>query len=124
MRASSSLSLCRVVGLAGTVLLPGPIDRVLRPGPVEIETVTFPWIPFFQKGQTMYTPHSTLRCTIPETGFLRQTQILRLVPVSRSTLWRYVRNGFFPRPLKLSTGVTVWRAEEVRRWISDYQNEC
>lgn len=68
----------------------------------------------------MTTSCMNTRPIIPETGFVRQAQILRLVPVSRSTLWRYVRDGLFPRPLKLSTGVTVWRAEEVRRWISEY----
>lgn len=70
----------------------------------------------------MSTAPVNTRILLPETGFLRQSQILRLVPVSRSTLWRYVRDGFFPRPVKLSSGVTVWRAEDVRRWISDYQN--
>ena len=54
---------------------------------------------------------------LPETGFLRQPQVLVFVPISRSTLWRRIQAGTFPGPVKLSTRVTAWRAEDVRRWI-------
>lgn len=54
---------------------------------------------------------------LPETGFLRQPQVLIFVPISRSTLWRRVQAGTFPGPVKLSARVTAWRAEDVRRWI-------
>lgn len=56
---------------------------------------------------------------LPETGFLRQPQVLVFVPISRSTLWRRVQAGTFPVPVKLSARVTVWRAEDLRRWIAD-----
>lgn len=56
--------------------------------------------------------------TLPQTGFVRQTQLLTIIPVSRSTLWRYVSAGTFPAPVKLSAGVTAWRAEDVRQWIA------
>lgn len=51
-------------------------------------------------------------------GFVRQRQILAALPISRSTLWRWVRSGRFPQPVKLSPGVTVWRAEEVLQHIN------
>ena len=54
---------------------------------------------------------------LPDTGFLRQSQVLRFVPISKSTLWRRVRARTFPEPVKLSERVTVWRAEDIRRWI-------
>jgi predicted DNA-binding transcriptional regulator AlpA len=56
---------------------------------------------------------------LPETGFLRQPQVLVFVPISRSTLWRRIQAGTFPGPVKLSARVTAWRAEDVRRWIAD-----
>jgi prophage regulatory protein len=56
--------------------------------------------------------------TLPATGFVRQGLLLRFVPFSKSTLWRRVKAGEFPTPVKLSEGVTAWRAEDVRRWIS------
>ena len=63
--------------------------------------------------------------TFPETGFLRITQILGnpknntppIIPVSKSTWWAGVAAGRFPQPLKLSPGVTVWRAEDIRALI-------
>ena len=55
---------------------------------------------------------------LPETGFLRQPQVLVFVPISRSTLWRRVQAGTFPEPIKLSARVTAWRAEDLRRWIA------
>lgn len=54
---------------------------------------------------------------LPETGFLRQWQVLAFVPISKSTLWRRVHEGTFPGPVKLSVRVTVWRAEDLRHWI-------
>ena len=55
---------------------------------------------------------------LPETGFLRQPQVLVFVPISRSTLWRRIQAGTFPGPVKLSARVTAWRAEDLRNWIS------
>lgn len=61
-------------------------------------------------------PSPSLR--LPDTGFLRQMQVLQFVPISKSTLWRRVGAKTFPRPVKLSPRVTVWRAEDVRQWIA------
>lgn len=55
---------------------------------------------------------------MPVTGFQRQVQVLKLVPFSKSTLWRRVKEGTFPKPLKLSDRVTVWRVEDIRQWIN------
>lgn len=55
---------------------------------------------------------------LPRTGFLRQTQVLQLVPISKSTLWRRIQAETFPKPVKLSVRVTVWRAEDVYGWIA------
>lgn len=55
---------------------------------------------------------------LPETGFLRQPQVLTFVPISKSTLWRRIQARTFPEPVKLSARITVWRAEDIRRWIA------
>ena len=57
--------------------------------------------------------------SLPETGFVRQKLLLRFVPYSKSTLWRRVNAKLFPAPIRLSEGVTAWRAEDVRRWIAE-----
>jgi prophage regulatory protein len=54
---------------------------------------------------------------LPQTGFLRQPQVLAFVPISKSTLWRRVQAKTFPMPVKLSARVTAWRVEDIRHWI-------
>jgi predicted DNA-binding transcriptional regulator AlpA len=68
---------------------------------------------------TMVTPSvSRPAPVLPETGFLRQPQVLTFVPISKSTLWRRVQARTFPEPVKLSARITVWRAEDIRHWIA------
>ncbi|MDR1888348.1 MAG: AlpA family phage regulatory protein [Zoogloeaceae bacterium] len=54
---------------------------------------------------------------LPETGFLRLKQVLCFIPVGKSTLWEGVRAGYYPKPVKLSPNVTVWRVEDIRALI-------
>lgn len=39
------------------------------------------------------------------------------LPVSPTTVWRWVREGRFPKPFKLGQSVTVWDAAEVEAFI-------
>lgn len=41
-----------------------------------------------------------------------------LLPVSPATIWRWVREGKFPKPFKLGDSVTVWDAAEVDAFIA------
>ncbi|MGN6831101.1 helix-turn-helix transcriptional regulator [Paucibacter sp. M5-1] len=51
-------------------------------------------------------------------SLIRLAQLVpAIVPVSPATLWRKVRAGTFPRPVKISSRVTAWRADEVRAWM-------
>lgn len=53
-----------------------------------------------------------------EDRFLRLKQIVPdLVPVSRAGWWAGVKAGRFPRPIKLSHRVTVWRASDIQALI-------
>ena len=66
---------------------------------------------------------------IPETGFLRLTQIIGnkktnpvippIIPVGKSTWWMGVRTGRFPQPIKLGPRITAWRVEDIRKLIED-----
>ena len=40
-----------------------------------------------------------------------------LLPVSPATIWRFVKDGTFPRPFKLGENCTVWDASEVDAWL-------
>ncbi|WP_199155275.1 AlpA family transcriptional regulator [Chromobacterium sp. ASV23] len=54
---------------------------------------------------------------LPVTGFIRLADLRTILPISESTIWRRVRAGSMPRPIKLSERITVWRAEEIRAWL-------
>ena len=58
------------------------------------------------------------RPALPETGFVRLPQILSLIPISRSAWWAGIREGKFPKGIKLGTKTTVWRAEDIRALIN------
>lgn len=51
---------------------------------------------------------------LPQTGLLRIKQVLQFIPVSRSHFWAGVKSGKYPKPLKLSERVTVWKAADIR----------
>ena len=50
---------------------------------------------------------------LPQTGLLRIKQVLKFVPVSRSSWWAGVKSGRFPKPFKLGKRTTVWKACEI-----------
>ena len=61
---------------------------------------------------------SSLIGRLPETGYIRQSQLIpAIIPFSSATLWRKVKNKTFPAPHKLSERVTAWRAEDIREWL-------
>jgi len=57
---------------------------------------------------------------LPATAYVRQAQLIPVpVPFSSATLWRRVKAGTFPRPVKLAERVTAWRVADVRRWLAN-----
>jgi prophage regulatory protein len=55
---------------------------------------------------------------LADDAYIRIGQIVpNLVPISRATLWRYVRAKKFPAPRKLGANVTAWRVIEVKQWL-------
>jgi predicted DNA-binding transcriptional regulator AlpA len=73
------------------------------------------------------TPHAVFD-VLPDNAWLREAQLVRSskslagviapLPFSAPTLWRLVRAGKFPKPTKLSAGVTAWQVGQVRAWMS------
>ena len=51
------------------------------------------------------------------TGYLRISQILEIIPVSKSTWWAGVKTGRFPQSIKIGPRITVWRVEDIRNFI-------
>jgi prophage regulatory protein len=58
---------------------------------------------------------------LPDTGFIRLSSILAPkgpIPVSKSTWREGVRQGRFPKPVKLGPRITAWRDEDIRTLIA------
>ncbi|MBL0320388.1 MAG: AlpA family phage regulatory protein [Alphaproteobacteria bacterium] len=54
---------------------------------------------------------------LPETGFIRLRELLKYIPVGKSTWWEGVRTGRFPKPVKLGPRTTAWRVEDIKEFI-------
>lgn len=54
---------------------------------------------------------------LPETGYIRAAGVVKFIPVSKSTLYRWSADGTFPKPVKLSANVSAWKTEDVRAWM-------
>ena len=55
---------------------------------------------------------------LPETGFVRLPEVLKVFPVSKSTWWAGVKDGRFPQGVKLSEKITAWRVEDIQALIA------
>lgn len=51
---------------------------------------------------------------LPEVGFLRLSEVLKLIPLSKSAWFRGVAEGRFPRPVKLTQRASAYRASDIR----------
>lgn len=90
--------------------------------------------PHFPPSQTseITTASSHVRPTdfdaLPDSAWLRESQLVRSgktpassvapLPFSAPTLWRKVKAGTFPKPIKLSARVTAWQVGQVRAWMA------
>lgn len=61
---------------------------------------------------------------MPDSALLRESQLVKkpnnpapVLPISAATLWRWVKTGKFPPPLKIGKNTTAWRVADVRQWL-------
>jgi prophage regulatory protein len=64
---------------------------------------------------------------LPSTGYLRLPQIVgnpkaeppipAIIPVSKSSWWQGVKDGRYPKPVKLGLRTTAWKVEDIRALI-------
>lgn len=68
------------------------------------------WRTFFEETMNDY-PHSPTR-------LLSSAVVQDRTSLSRATIWRRVRSGEFPAPLKLGPNRIAWRESDVDNWIA------
>ena len=71
--------------------------------------------------------HSSVFDALPDSALIREAQLVQSpkrpdtpapLPFSAPTLWRKVKAGTFPKPVKLSERITAWNVGAVRAWIT------
>lgn len=70
--------------------------------------------------------------TLPAAGYLRQKQILGdpkaeppmlpIFPVSPATWWKGIKQGLYPKPVKLGPNTTAWRVEDIRQLFTEIES--
>ncbi len=62
---------------------------------------------------------------LPDEAFVRLNQLVRhpknpapVLPFSASSVWRMVKAGTLPAPVKLSAKTTCWRVRDIRQWLA------
>jgi predicted DNA-binding transcriptional regulator AlpA len=50
-------------------------------------------------------------------GYMRQRELMTILPFSAATLWRKVRAHTFVQPVRLSARVTAWNRTKVQEWL-------
>ena len=64
-----------------------------------------------------------MKLNLPEVGYLRLSQILNIIPISKSAWWEGCRSGLYPKPVKLGPRTTAWREEDIRELMERINKE-
>lgn len=49
-------------------------------------------------------------------------EVLARIPYTRITIWRKVREGTFPKPIRLGPSRNGWRQSAILKWIKDRED--
>jgi|TARA_B100000780_G_C20712712_1_gene283296 predicted DNA-binding transcriptional regulator AlpA len=49
-------------------------------------------------------------------------QLEKLLQVSPATIYRWIKEGNFPKPLRLGANMVRWKASDIEAWIKDREN--
>ncbi|HAD28204.1 MAG TPA: hypothetical protein DCF96_06010 [Rhodobacteraceae bacterium] len=52
-----------------------------------------------------------------EVRYLRINQVLKKIPVCKSTIWHWSKNGSFPSPHKLGPKISAWLEADIDAWL-------
>ena len=51
--------------------------------------------------------------------YYRRPTLEDMLGLSRSTIYRMMQDGEFPRPVKIGRRAVGWSSKEIERWISE-----
>ena len=77
-------------------------------------------------GTSTAKPHDVMdkleTLKLPETGFLRLPEVLKFIPVHRTTWYEGIKAGRYPAGVKLTERCRAWHAEDIRTLINRLGN--
>ena len=67
----------------------------------------------------MSTTHqNSAAASLPEVGYLRLSDVLKLIPIAKTAWYAGVKEGRFPAPVKLTKRASGYRAGDIRALIA------
>ena len=63
--------------------------------------------------------NASQQTTSPPAQFYRLPHLKQRLGVSGSTIWSWIKQGKFPRGIKISDNIPVWESQSVERWAAD-----
>ena len=58
---------------------------------------------------------------LSEMGLLRIKEVLKIIPVGKSTWWDGVRKGRFPEPVKIGIRTTAWKSKDIKSLVEGFK---
>ena len=55
---------------------------------------------------------------LPEEGFVRLPVIINVLGIGKTTWWCGIKEGRYPKPVKLSTNISAWKVQDIRALIA------
>ncbi len=56
--------------------------------------------------------------------YVRVSQLIKMIPVSKASIWRKVKDGSFPKPVKLGDRITAWHMDDIEAWLASRHEEA
>ncbi|MDM8215803.1 AlpA family phage regulatory protein [Desulfovibrio piger] len=63
-------------------------------------------------------PQNSVTVSLPEVGFLRLSDVLKLIPIAKTAWYAGVKEGRFPAPVKLTKRASGYRVGDIRALIA------
>ena len=54
-----------------------------------------------------------------DSPYQTRQQVEKLIKVSRPTLYRWMKNGDFPKPVHMGSNMVRWKASDIEKWLAE-----
>jgi predicted DNA-binding transcriptional regulator AlpA len=70
------------------------------------------------KKATAQTITATQVAIYEKKAVYQSSDIMRMFGISRATVWRWVKNGTLPAPVKFGTRLNVWKPDQIEDFVA------